>query len=411
MRRTRTYIAHCGHRAAAWLSPGSGFGVLRNVCVPLCVALWMWSLVGCIREPELHLFDAGNVVIEVPLVDLDFETYWDYELGYDVHYDWRSHWFYGWDGIDSTLFGPIGYVRPEVFNLRRYYLGDQPSVPHTRVRSDLVRGSTYRGDYEWGYWDILVWNDIQTMDGVQSLNFDETSTLDTVTAYTNQSMRAARYQAPRYTRAFYEPEALFSAYDRNIEINRNLDGFEFDSLRNAWVKKLDMLLEPVTYIYLTQVILHHNHNRVIGVDGSADFSGVARTVNVNTGVSGQTPVTVYYNVRLKNNCDMRGENVDIIGGRLLTFGICGQNGNRIRRYEDVRDANRHFMDVNMQFNNGMDSTFVFDITDQVRRLWKGGVITVELDVDSIRFPTRKGGSAFDAVVQDYEDGGTPEFEM
>jgi hypothetical protein len=84
-----------------------------------------------------------------------------------------------------------------------------------------------------------------------------------------------------------------------------------------------------------------------------------------------------------------------------TFGICGQRANRIQRLQDVSDDNRHFMDVTMHFNNGLDSTFVFDVTDQVRRRWKGGVITVELDMDSVRLPTRSGGSAFDAVVLDY----------
>ena len=69
------------------------------------------------------------------------------------------------------------------------------------------------------------------------------------------------------------------------------------------------------------------------------------------------------------------------------------------------------MDFTMQFNNGIDSTFVFDVTEQVKKRYKGGVLTVELDVDTIKIPTRSGGSGFDAVVKDFEDGGTHEFEM
>jgi len=81
------------------------------------------------------------------------------------------------------------------------------------------------------------------------------------------------------------------------------------------------------------------------------------------------------------------------------------------RPEQVIDDNKHYMDVTMWFNNGVDSTFVFDVTDQVRKRFKGGVLTVELDMDTIPVPRRPGGSAFDAVVKDYEDGGTHEFEM
>ena len=65
----------------------------------------------------------------------------------------------------------------------------------------------------------------------------------------------------------------------------------------------------------------------------------------------------------------------------------------------------------MQCNNGMDSTFVFDVTDQVRERYKGGVITVELNVDDVPIPKRSGGSGFNAVVKETEDGGTWEFEM
>ncbi len=385
--------------------------LLRFAVVPLLVLAWMSSLVGCIREPELHLYDAGDAQIELPVVDLALEAYWDYELTYGIKYDWRAEWYYGWDEVDSLIFGPIGYTQPEVFNLRRYYVGSRPFVPHTKVKADMVHGHSFRGSYEWGFWDILVWNDVRTTDGVQSLNFDEVTSLDSVIAYTNMTMHSARYQAPFYTRSFYEPEALFSAYDMGIEINKNLDGFEYDAERNVYVKRLDMVLVPVTYIYLTQVILHNNRNRVIGVDGSGNLSGMARMMNVNTGHAGVTPITVFHNVRFKNNCDKKGENVDIIGGRLLTFGLCNHKANEIKSADEVHDKENHYMDVTLQFNNGMDSTFVFDVTNQVRRLYKGGVLTIELDVDSIRLPSRKGGSAFDAVVQDYEDGGTHEFEM
>jgi hypothetical protein len=51
------------------------------------------------------------------------------------------------------------------------------------------------------------------------------------------------------------------------------------------------------------------------------------------------------------------------------------------------------------------------VTDQIREKYKGGIITIELDVDTIPIPTRSGGSGFDAVVKDTEDGGTYEFDM
>jgi hypothetical protein len=152
---------------------------------------------------------------------------------------------------------------------------------------------------------------------------------------------------------------------------------------------------------------------------------MARTTCLNTGRAGTDAITVNYGVRMKRNMPMvpysilgtldvdsamaranadvadiiaNAERVDIIGGRLMTFGIPGHQANIISRADDVRDEHRHYMDLTMQFNNGIDSTFVFDVTDQVRRRYKGGVITVELDLDTIPIPSRKGGSGFNAVV-------------
>jgi len=363
---------------------------------------------GCVREPELYLYDSVKVDFNLPVIDLALEVYWDYELSYEVNYDWHAEWHYGWDAIDEQLFGTMGYTEPSAFNLRRYYTGSTPMGEHLETEEDYITGTTFRGRYKWGFWDLLVWNDIQTLDGIQSLQFEEN---DVVTASTGQSMNSTRYHAPHYTHSFYEPEPLYAAYSQGIEISADLKGFDYDPVNDVYVRKLNMTLEPVTYIYLTQVILHNNRGRIAAVDGNANMSGLARSVTLNTGIASDDPISIYYKVRMKNDCECRGEQVDIVGGRLMTFGICNTNGSRTRQASDIADEYRHYMDVTMQFNNGMDSVFVFDVTRQVREHYKGGVITVELDVDTIPIPTRSGGSGFDAVVKPVEDGGTYEFEM
>ncbi len=366
-------------------------------------------LTNCVRNPELHLDYNGQMDIDLPIVELQLDVFWDYKTEIDSSYNWREEWYYGWDDDDQAFFGEIGYAKPSSFQIRRYYTGNTAYGDHTSVLADLIDSYSYSASFDWGYWDMLAWNEVVTPDGIQSLRLDEQTTLDHVTAYTGQTMNAARYQSPKYTRAFYQPEGLFSAYTQAVEINKDLDGFVYDESRNVWVKQLQMLLRPVTYIYLTQVIIHHNNGRITGVDGNANLSGMARSVNVNTGVTDNDPITVHYYVRFKKNCDMKGENVDIVGGRLMTFGMC--NLDPSRSTTTVNDGKHHYMDVNMQFNNGMDSTFVFDVTKQVQKRYKGGVLTIELDADTIKIPTRKGGSGFDAVVKDFEDGGTHEFDM
>ena len=319
----------------------------------------------------------------IPIVELMFETYWNYELSYDL----QTEWIYGWDEIDDEILGRISYTVPTGFNVRRYYTSDVPNGPHTNVLQDMVKGTTMRSVFDFGYWDILAWNFVETSEGVQSLCFNET--LDGVTAYTNQVYHYAPW-ASGSARSFYQPEQLFSGYGQAIGINKNMEGFEYNDEDNVWVKRLYMVLEPITYTYLTQVILHNNNNKIISVDGSADISGMARTTNVNTGVAGDEPVNVMFSTRFKPSvANLRtGETVDVVGGRVMTFGIPNQNCNRISDYSEVKDTQEHYLGINMMFNNGMDSTLVFNVTDQVRRRWKGGVITVELDMDTIPVPNR-----------------------
>lgn len=383
----------------------------------ICFAFLAFILAGCEREPMLHLHKGGtDVTMDMPQIDLQLNVYWDYLLKYDVEYDWKSEWFYGWDETDVSLFGILGYTEPTAFDVRRYYTSNVQYGPHSAPYKHHINDKYITANYDFGFWDILAWNDIQTPDGVQSVRIDEETSYDSVVARTGETMHAVKYNAPKFTRAFYQPEELFSGYEKGIEINENLDGFTFDEKRNCWFRLLKINLQPVTYIYLPQIVLLHNNRNgriVTAIDGNTNLSGMARSVNLNTGHTGNDAITVNGNLRMKfDQTYKNGEKVDIIGGKLLTFGMPNLNPGKLstRSYAEslkqVRDAdlnNRHYLDVTMQFYNGKDSTLVFDVTDQVRRLFRGGVITVELDMDHVPVPVRPGGSGFDAVVKDFEE--------
>ena len=380
---------------------------LRQVLCALCVTVPMvLALMSCEREPVLYLHHDNQVNFDFAVIELSLDVYWDYNIGFNTSYDWRTDWYYGWDDEDNRIFGHLGYVMPTAFNIRRYYMGESGQDHHTQVESYHIEGHSYTGEFRYGYWDLLAWHEIGQ--AVQSVVIDETSSLDSVIASTNQTMNQARYN-PRYTHSFNQPEELFAGYEQNLNIDKNLEGFTYDSVRNVYVKQLNLLLEPRSYIYLTQIILHHNHGRVTGTSGISNLSGMARSTNLNTGVAGSDPVTVSYDVRMKRDVTVKGEQVDIIGGRLVTFGLCGLNPNAISTRGNggqptrANDRKRHLLDVDMQFNNGTDSTLVFDVTEQIARRFRGGVITIDLDMDTVPIPHRSGGSAFDAVVDDYDE--------
>lgn len=357
--------------------------------------------ISCERDPELHLHRENHVEFDIPEVQINLDVLWDY----DLDYDWHAEWTYGWDEEDEAAMGLLGYSEPKVFELRRYYLGEWPGLPHQTVEGYVVEGTKFRTRYSFGYYDILAWNRVHPADMVQSLVFDESS-LDSVMAFTNASMMASRYQAPVYNKSFNQPEELFSAYECNIHISDDMADYDhYDPDTHTYYKKMHMQLLPVTYIYLTQVRLHNNNGKVTNAIGDANLSGMARGVTLNSGLANKDVVSVYYNVRFKKDCVIKqtGEKVDVAGGRCLTFGIPNQNSSRVRKSADVTDRVKHYMDVNLTFYNGMDTTMVFDVTDQVRKRYRGGVITIDLDMDTIPVPQRPGGSGFDAVVKEFDD--------
>lgn len=382
------------------------------------VVLLMLTVGSCTIEPPLHTVDP-HVELVPPTVDLELEVLWDYLFHYDVEYEWEKEWWYGWDSRDEELFGKLGYTEPKAFEVRRYFTQDVPYGRHDAPLRDRIEGQVLQSRFDFGFWDILVWNEIYAPDGVQSIRLDESTTYEYVKAYTGQTMRTARYGNTLYTRSFYQPEELFADYEEAIEINENLDGFTFDPERNVWVRRLEMRLQPLSYIYLPQLILHHNNangRKVTGVDGDGNLSGMARAVIMNTGVTTSDAITVNFSTRMKQDLTYKdGEQVDIVGAKLLTFGITNLNPGDLdtraydASYSKVLEAdkgNRHYLDMRLVFNNGADSTIVFDVTDEVRRLFKGGVITVELDMDTVPVPNRgggSGGSGMDAVVEDEEE--------
>ena len=417
MRTIKTIISRLKNRALR----SEAMQLVALIVIVSFTTLHLSLITSCTPEPPLHLYDAPEVAVKLSTkasvtgTGLDIYGYWQTVLELNARLNVDTKWYYGWDSTDiKTHHSDIGYYLPNIFELRRYYTGEVPYAPHTGVvPGTLFIDSILPCRFDYGYWDMLLWNKIIPREAdIQNIIIDETSSLDSVIAFTNQTMNPSRYNAPKFTHSFNEPELLFSFYDAGINVNESLDSFKYDEVTNSYVRTLE--LRPLTYIYLTQVILRNNKGRIASVDGNANLSGMARSTNLNTGIAGNDAITVYFHVLKKDSINMDGEQVDIIGGRLQTFGIPGHIRMATKapsRSEEVKDAHRHYMDITMQFNNGMDSTFVFDVTDTIRKYPNGGIITYILNVDSIPIPRRSGGSGFDAVVKDTEDGGTWEFDM
>lgn len=370
------------------------------------------QLTSCI-EPPLHL-PGQEVVMDVPLVETQLNVVWNIDT------NWEAKWHYGWDVVDESIWGDIGYTKPTSFQVRRYFTGDDPKGPHTTVDAFSISGYSFRRYFNFGYYDILFWSDIDSKDGTQVLLFNEQP--DSVTATTTgtrglsrsimQIIKAGGYtDEPGVIGLKNQPEIFYGAYPEDIYISRDLKDYEFDPVENVYIKKIETELRPLVYIYLVQVILLNNDGRVKGINGNAAMSSMASGVNVNTGHTNNTPSVIYFNTRLKRNMTADGQPCDIIGGKFTTFGLCDMEPytRSDNIYRGSRGALSNHLFFDLAFSNDAVETYTADVTDQLQTQAHGGVVTVYIDCSKLEIPQKTDepqsgtGSLFLPTVEDYQD--------
>lgn len=394
------------------------FQLLIVNCSLLTVHCSLLTLSSCI-EPPLKL-PAQDVIMEFPDIITDIEVVWN------IDSDWRYLWYYGWDDVDSTLWGPITYPVPTNYEVRRYYLGDQPGAPHTNVDAFTIFGNRFRRTYQFGYYDMLIWSNIDSEDGTQVLKIDD-SRLDTITATTSVSRGLTRLFASEngeagsnginaVTGLYNQPEIFYGANTPDIYISPDMHDYDYyDEVEHCWVRQIDCQLYPLSYIYLVQVIFLHNDGRVVGTTGNAALTAFASGTNVNTGHTNNDPVIVYFNTRYKENMKygypVRDQDCQIIGGKFTTFGLTDMRScveAPDHNYSGSRTDLPNYLLVDIKFRNGVEQTFQYDVTKQCREQAHGGVITVIIDCNELPMPdpgpTPGGsGSLFVPTVEDYDE--------
>ena len=359
---------------------------------------------SCI-EPPLKL-PAEEVLVDMPVVITDMEVVWRVET------DWRTEWHYGWDMVDEGLWGPIDYQKPSSFEVRRYYLGSASGGAHSREGMDafVVTESYFRRTYQFGYYDLLLWSNIDSDDGTQVvvINDDDLDEVVATTTVTRGITRTDKVDA--VTALFNQPEVFYSAYPRDIYISRNFDDYDYyNEAEGVWVKQINTTLNPLVYIYLVQVVLHHNDGRIVGCTGDAAVSAFASGTSVNTGHTNNKPCMVYFGMRMKPDQSWDDEQVDILGGRLTTFGLCDMEGWKTdtrSQYQGSRTELPNYLLFTLSFSNGTEQTLQLPITEQLQSQCHGGVVTVHLDVRELEPPQPDDpgeGNQFVPSIDDYEE--------
>ena len=394
------------HNIPAFLSPA--LTGLERIVVGLFLTLSLFTLNSCI-EPPLNL-PAEELMIDMPavLTEVKLDVVWN------VNVDWATDWHYGWDEVDEKLFGQLEYPLPTNYEVRRYFLGENPGMPHTQAGLDrfTIYDTKFRRTYEFGYYDLLIWSNIDSPDNTQVVEIDEDN-LDEVTATTTITRSASlhtRGDDDRPTALYNQPEVFYSAYKQDLHISRNFDDYDYyDEEEGIWVMEVQAQTKPLVFIYLVQVIIYNNEDEHIkSINGDCAISAMANATSVNTGHTSNTPCMVYFNTRMKKNIDVKGRQADIIGGKLTTYGLCDMEGYKLgsrAQYTGSRGDLPNYLYLEFNMSGGTVQTQRYEVTEQCQAQCHGGLITIEIDAHDIPNPAGSpgAGSIFNPVVEDYEE--------
>lgn len=368
----------------------------------------MQGLVGCI-EPPLHL-PGQETTIEMQVSQTELKLVWDSEV------QLNHEWYYGWDIKDDSIWGGLAYPIPTSYEVYRYYKGDNPNNKHSSVDMFTINTNRFRRYFQFGYYDMLLYSNIESEDGTQVLVIKEEG--DSIIATTTGTRGIARsiLEASRSNGdetplgILNQPEIFYGAYSENVYISPDLSDYEYDPVENIYIKHIEAELRPLVYIYLVQFVLLNNEDgRIKGINGNTAISSMASSTNVNTGHTGNTPSLVYFNTRMKKDIDVDGRRCDVFGGKLTTFGLCDnepyyRSGSE---YKGGRGDLKNKVYFDLVWNNNKVKTYDADVTSQLHANSHGGVITVWIDCGKLTPPEdgeeSGNGSLFIPTLEDYDE--------
>lgn len=371
----------------------TGSRLIRKIVIAVAVI----AMAGCTIEPILHLRKAVRAQVAVtPKINVD--VMWQI--------NWAANWTFNWNV--ATL-GPVGYTIPTSMRMHVFTQGpDGDPVAH--VVHNFV-GDEAQLEVFVGTHDLLFHNNDS-----EALLFKQESDFAHVHSYTRkvangikastriltvaQKLAATKADDDEQVETLLDepvnltPDGLFSLYDKDQVITDNLDDYEL--VGNKYILRIEGELNPSTYIYLFQLKLVNNDGRVIGSAGGAALTGMAQGVDLMTRETWTETASYLMDVYMDKEQDM-------LGAKVYTFGVPGCNPYDAASVA-AAPAGEHYLVLNVSYVNGSYRNISIPVTDDIRSLPTGGVITLELDVNDFPPDESAGGSGgFEALIGDWDE--------
>jgi len=161
----------------------------------------------------------------------------------------------------------------------------------------------------------------------------------------------------------------------------------YDAEKALYPTPLPVTMRPLVFTYLVRYEFSRGLGHVTSARGA--LSGMAASVYLNSGTTSDEPATILY------DCTVEDYGVQ---AAVRSFGIPGfPNGHYSRA------GQAYGLNLEVMLTNGKTLSFDFDVTDQVARQPRGGVITVKGIEITDEDAEQASGSGFDVDVTDWGD--------
>lgn len=316
-------------------------------------------------------------------------------------YDWYTHWQPGvsldpnWE-IDWSVVKPVD---PDGVRLITY-----PHYEELASQSYNLPAGGEKINMNSGYHDLLFYNN-----DTEYLLFGGKG--DAAVASTRTRTRASHSKLYPDETTKNPPDMLYAAYFENLYIEEP----PVDDPHSNITKVLDVALAPRVFSYVIRYEFKSGLEYVMKARGS--LSAMSGSVYLADGRTDEDPITLLYDSYLKSwgyETILRSFGVpgiqleesktgDGVEANTVsrTGDYFGYNSNEADKNISLTKTYEHRLILELYLINGREKLIEFDVTDQVNKQPRGGVIVVK---DIVVTPEEgSGDGGFDTSVDGWED--------
>lgn len=334
----------------------------------------IFLLISCAQKP---LYLQGDVALAVNVqTQVSIQTVWNAAVQSKMIYQWNDN-----------VYGPIEYTPPTHADIVIFNNNDivQRKTIKTGVREliDVELDKTY---------DFLIFN---KTDAIEDYYLGGRYLISASNKSTKGSIDGEWYEPTK------QPGEIFSTYQQNIFLSSDVTQYEetYENGKLIYVYNIDADLKPVSYIYVIQFMIVKDDSTEIRATGISDYSisGISTVKNLfteNPVYSGKKEIT--------SNDVKPGQMVadSLVFASKFTILDLGTDDES----SSWTDAANFTYYCTLTVNTETDSfTGTVNITDQMKKQSKGGVITVRIKNSALKDKTQpSGGGGFNAEVENWQ---------